>query len=456
MQDGEAKKDFPVFDCDSHIVEPEEIWNEYVPKAKRAYVKSHFYNPLVEHIKILNGRAYQYDSAGAISATASSVPGRSSSENKKLIGTYAPGTREYDEKVGRVASTWNPHARLKDMDMMGIDQVMIFPSHMVYLPLVRAADAATMITAAYNDWVYDYCEADRTRLFPCGLVALQDVAGAIKEVRRLAARGFRVVAVRPILWQGRYPTFPEFDPLWRELEALGIVLGMHTFPASEPLTEDLARRMSQASASADGESKLAMDEDGSGLWREVSVYSPGQMVQNIVNAMGQRVWAAENIGFIMEAMTWTTVVLMTGWLEKFPRMKAAVLESNATWLPMVLEKAETYLEVHAYQNLSKVGNPVEVFYRQCCIAFEGDEDAVYRMSDVFENIGLWSSDFPHHDGADAWEAIARMKKWGVPYDVQVKLMGGNARRLYGIEPVLKTTERPKNYVPTLEPTVGRI
>jgi len=28
-------KAFPVFDCDSHIVEPPEIWDEYVPARVR-------------------------------------------------------------------------------------------------------------------------------------------------------------------------------------------------------------------------------------------------------------------------------------------------------------------------------------------------------------------------------------------------------------------------------------
>jgi len=116
-------KDFPVFDCDSHVVEPAEIWNEYVPKGKREYVKSHFYNPLVEHIKVLNGRTYPYSSAGAISATSSWVPGRSTEQNRINIGTLTPGTPEYDEKGGKVAATWNPSARLNDMDVMGIDQV---------------------------------------------------------------------------------------------------------------------------------------------------------------------------------------------------------------------------------------------------------------------------------------------------------------------------------------------
>jgi len=30
-----------------------------------------------------------------------------------------------------------------------------------------------------------------------------------------------------------------------------------------------------------------------------------------------------------EAVVWVTTVLMPGWLDKFPKLKAAVLESNA-------------------------------------------------------------------------------------------------------------------------------
>ena len=438
------RKSFPVFDCDSHIVEPRAIWDEYVPKGKREYVKSHFYNPLIEDIKVLNGRAYPYNKYSSITSTSSWVPGRSSEENRKRIGHYMPGTPEYDEKVGMVAATWDPRARLNDMDAMGIDQVMIFPSHMVYLPLVRDAGASSLLVSAYNDWAYDYAQADPTRIFPCGLLALQDVDGAVAEVRRLAKKGFRVVAVRPVLWSGRYPTFPEFDPLWRELEEANMVLGMHTFPSSEPMNAEIARRM-----------RPDMEDPEGGLWKEITSYSPGQMVQNVVDSMGVPVSATSNIGFMVEAETWLTIVLMTGWLNKFPRMKAAILESNATWLPVVLEKAETYLKFGFLRSVD-IPDPVETFYNQCYIAFESDEEPVFRMPDIYENVGLWSSDYPHLDGADAWEAIELMQKWQVPEETQAKLMGENARRLYGIDPVMKVTEPPANFVPTLEPTVGRI
>src|SRR5262249_53856477 len=72
---------------------------------------------------------------------------------------------------------------------------------------------------------------------------------------------------------------------------------------------------------------------------EAVVYSPGQFVSNITAAMDPAIDASETLGFLMEAMTWVTVVLQTGWLEKFPRLKAAVLESNASWLPLILSPA---------------------------------------------------------------------------------------------------------------------
>ena len=59
-------------------------------------------------------------------------------------------------------------------------------------------------------------------------------------------------------------------------------------------------------------------------------------------------------------------------------------------------------------------DPVETFYRRCFIAFEGDEETVYRLWDLYDQVGLWSSDYPHHDAEDAWEAMELMAKHNVP------------------------------------------
>ena len=302
------------------------------------------------------------------------------------------------------------------MDAAGIDQVMIFPSTFVYLPLVENADAAYICARAYNDWAYDYCSADKKRLYPAAVLPVQNVDYAIEELRRVAKRGFKSALVRPIIAQGKYPTFPEFDPLWREFEELGMVLGMHTFPSSgEAMSPELDERMGA------NRKRLFSDED-------IMVYSPGQFVANIMQIMGSKQAGDAAYGFIAEAMTWTGVVLMTGWLEKFPRLKVAILESNSSWLPLVLEKAETYLDLYKHLG-EKIGDPHDVFYKHCFIAFESDEMITLRLWDLYENIALWSSDMPHLDASDVWEAIDNMNKWKVPQNVHEKMLGGNARRL---------------------------
>ena len=61
----------------------------------------------------------------------------------------------------------------------------------------------------------------------------------------------------------------------------------------------------------------------------------------------------------------------------------------------------------------------------------------------YQNIAIWASDAYHHDGADSWSAIRNMTDAGVPADTQADLLGGNARRIYGIEAKLFVTEEPE-------------
>ncbi len=433
-----ATKSFSVFDCDSHIVEPPAIWDEYVPARVRAWAKTQFHFHTDTDTLLINGRAVP---ASRERANAAEVGWPR--WNKKEVGRLTPGTDAWNARFGRLKGCRDPHARLRDMDALGTDQVMLFPSWFVRLALVRDPEAARVLATAYNDWVDDYAAADRRRLFPCAVLPIQSVEHAIAELRRVAKKGFKAAAVRPCFWNGRYPTLPEFDPLWREFEALGVVLAMHTFPSREALTSEWAQRIAQTRGAGTG--LLFTDEP--------VVYSPGQFISNIVFAMEPTIDASESLGFIMEAMTWLTTVLMTGWLEKFPRLKCAVLESNATWLPLVLGRSRNFLDLYAFQRGPErpIADPVETFYRRCFIAFESDEAPVYRMWDLYENVGIWSSDYPHHDAEDVWEALEAMTKLGVPEAVQKKLLGDNARRLYGIEPVLVVKERIEDFQPEILP-----
>ena len=50
-------KTFPIFDCDSHIVEPPAIWDEYVPRDVRAWAKTQFHFHTDTDVLLINARA---------------------------------------------------------------------------------------------------------------------------------------------------------------------------------------------------------------------------------------------------------------------------------------------------------------------------------------------------------------------------------------------------------------
>ena len=97
----------------------------------------------------------------------------------------------------------------------------------------------------------------------------------------------------------------------------------------------------------------------------------------------------------------------------------------------------------------RIQDPKEAFHERCMIGFESDETLVYRLWDDFENIAIWSSDYPHHDAEDAWDALHHMDEFEVPEKARKKLLGENARRLYGIEPLMRVEERIENYEPAI-------
>ena len=69
------------------------------------------------------------------------------------------------------------------------------------------------------------------RLFAAAMLPLQDMDFALAELRRVAGIPcFRGAFIRPMFFEGRYFTHPYYDPLWAELERLGLVAAVHPTP----------------------------------------------------------------------------------------------------------------------------------------------------------------------------------------------------------------------------------
>lgn len=239
------------------------------------------------------------------------------------------------------------------------------------------------------------------------MLPLQSSFYASEEVERIAGMGFPVALLRPYDAQGRYPnrifdSTDSMDRLFAARQDTGTALGMHAFP--------LFGEEKRTSMDAPRELIIRAGADGRPVDTQVT-------------------------SFIFEAMAWLSQVLLSGFLDRYPRLTMAIFESNASWLPLVLERCDRLFKLYRNERRYPAKRlPSEAFFEQCIISFEGDETDVFRRWDLFENIGVWASDSFHHDGTDSWDALRRMQAHAVPTAVQAKFMGANAARSYGIEP----------------------
>lgn len=401
-------KEFPVVDCDGHIYEPEELWTDYVEAAYRDDVRA---------------ALWREDRPGGFDGWLNGEPHISRRDNGAFFGAITtPGIDK--EALGQLRmaldpfdiapGSYDPVVRLHDMDAMGIDVAMLLPTFCgMYFSAIQDVRGALGLAQAYNRWILDYAAADPDRLYPAAIVPQHDDDIAIAEIRRVADAGFRCVIIRPNVIAGRHPADPSFGPIWEAIADTGMVAGVHPFPA------------------ANGKGTIPAD-------------CTGWFLDELAAAAGfpRRGLLSESLCFGHDAQAMLTFLCHHDFFAHHPRLKLAILESNAGWLPSLLSKLDGRVKAWTATRGTEVTvGPEEGFRRQGFVSFESDETIVFRLWDEFEDIGVWASDYPHFDAEDAWEAIDGMRAVGVPETAIAKLMGANAARMYGIEPRLHVRDR---------------
>ena len=409
-------KSFPVFDCDAHINDPTQIW-DYVPASKQDLVRDTYWRGDAE--AWLNGtQPVMGGGNGHFAPSYNPICIAGPQMNKKIMRKLLSMVPLTDEQRAYVHhdGAIDPHARIVEMDLMGIDQVLVIPTMVImYLPFAKSEEGLDVFCQAYNDFLVDWCGEVPDRLYGAALLPVTDPVRTAKEIHRAKDLGHPVGLVRPIDAQAKYPNEirnamlrggGDFDEVFRAFEETGMVLGMHTFPAPNmphPLGPDY-------------------------------VGSPGDLFTRAgVDS--------QTFSFIHEMQVWLAQVLLSGFLDRYPNLKMAVFESNAEWLPYFLDTCDRLWKLYAKER-GYTGDrlPSEAFKAQSVISFESDEIGVFRQWEEYESIGIWASDAYHHDGADVWSAMRNMTEAGVPQHVQEGLLGTNAASWYGIEPKMFVTD----------------
>ena len=165
MKDG-----FKVIDADRHILEPSELYQNYLPEKFKNRVRLGGPNQTVREV---DGKPVS-DSAQR--------PGRAMED----FGYIFSSSKRWRECFADAyANKFDPASNLRDMDREGIDVSVLFPTIGLYIMWRDDIDPelSAAICRAYNTWLADYCDHDRKRLYGVMLLPLQDPARAVAELK---------------------------------------------------------------------------------------------------------------------------------------------------------------------------------------------------------------------------------------------------------------------------------
>ena len=234
---------------------------------------------------------------------------------------------------------WNSASQVSAMDNEGIDVAVLFPSRGLFT--LGDSDLepalATAISRAYNDWLADFCGGGPGRLFGAAMIPPQDVEGAVAEARRAVNElGFKSVFVRPNPVAGRNWHDPYYDPLWAEIQRLGVPLSFHE----------------------GGRVNLPQPGDN---------FNTHMLYHTCTHPMGMMLAVVDVVG--------------GGVLERFPQLNVAFLEGNCSWAPWLLWRLDEHYEMSAsYDHPDLKMEPSEYFRRQCYLSVECDEEPAEIVS----------------------------------------------------------------------------
>jgi predicted TIM-barrel fold metal-dependent hydrolase len=419
-----VRKSFAIFDGDSHVVEPPELWTKYLEPEYRTLGKYALWREegtWGSYLQV-NGRMFRDTMNSNIPRHAIWRPGLS----WRQIGELDPGVRH-----PMTAGGSDPEARLKDMDAMGIDQAFLYPTWFAEgFHLVENPDVAYALARAYNNWIADFCRAAPGRLFAAAMVPLQHMDYALEELRRIRRIGcFRAAFLRPMFIEGRYFTHPYYNPLWDALESMGMAAAVHPtaglwnpeWTSHGPFTEKVKGRLNrfQFIAVAGGGPFAGGSTAGS-----VSGSPPlGHPIAPILSC-----WL-DNHMFVSSTLIGFTV------MQRYPRLRVVVAHGKASWMEEVLEKMEASTRTIPLLHEYPVRTDTEELWEEgnVMLGFDAQERMIQRLPQSFAAKIVWGSRYPQHDTTSAWDAVDMLARANINDVMMARMLGGNAAEQFGVE-----------------------
>ncbi|MGN6720687.1 MAG: amidohydrolase family protein [Candidatus Binatia bacterium] len=379
---------FRVFDADAHGSINPRMWQE-LPDRYRARRP----RPVTIHDEAgLGNFNAGWLIEGSLEPHALGPGAQQANTPRNVLAEFGANTEREHCSIGSMTLN-DPAARLRDMDRMGFDAQMLFPSTL-YAHMTGDPEFEAALFRAYNRYVAAQCSHASKRLKWSGLLPLRaerEAFEAIEEMQRLGARAavvFGSVGERML-------SDSSFLPVWDEFARARLPLCVHMGMSYPPLAR-----------------------------------------------LGQSIYDGHIIGMSLPAQLAFMAIVGHRMLDRYPDLKVAFLEFGAEWIFYMVSRMDHYLPLDRGAHPMGLSMPnaadlprqtIRDYVKsgRIFIAAEADDRMLVQL---FELIGedqvLFSSDFPHGEGRDN-AAMEILERQDISEVQKQKLLYHNTVRLFG-------------------------
>ncbi len=360
---GQEEASMRVIDADTHVDETEDTW-EYLLPSERAYRPTCDTDPS-------DGKQYWTIDGNRFLR----IP-----RDFAKTGTTVEARELKDVRV-----------RLADMDRMGTEVQVIYPTVLLLAPAQRP-EVDLAVRRAYNRWVGERCDASGGRLRWVCLPPVGLMDAALEELCWAKAHGAVGVMKKGDPEFGKWPADPYFFPLYEEAQRLDLPLCFHQ---------------------GTGMSDIQTGADFSlGRFQRLPLSVVNGFYSFVANSIPQR----------------------------FPRLRYGFIEAGASWVPYVTyDLKRRFLKQPDGGNIDGVKFEVQDdLFRanRCFVTCQVDEDLPYILQFAAPETFVVGSDYGHSDPSVEHQFLpmleARARDGAIPPDAVRKITYDNAKALYGL------------------------
>lgn len=279
----------------------------------------------------------------------------------------------------------SPAGRVRFLDEAGIDIAVLSPSstaqNFVWFP--DDPQLAAAYCRAQNNYMAEYASEAPGRFRWAGVIPVQRTAEAIAELQRIAQLGAAAVSLKATPVNGREWLDSFYDPIYAELERLGVPIVFH-----DTKTGSLA-----------GE------------------------------RFSESFFLTHLVAKVLESLTCCAALICGGVLARFPDLKIIIVETDTAQWPWWLSRMDEHFERLAHMVPALTMKPSDYFRRQVYIGCEPCLDPMFDWSvDLLGDRNLvLGTDTPHWDAAPAAEAIKPLlESQKLSEASKARILGGNA------------------------------